>query len=42
MRLFVALDPSPEAVSHLVEALPSLDGLRPSQPDTWHITLVFC
>jgi 2'-5' RNA ligase len=42
MRLFVALDPSPEAVSHLVEALPSLDGLRPSQPETWHITLVFC
>lgn len=38
MRLFVALRPSGEALSHLAEAL-STD--RTNRPDQWHITLAF-
>jgi RNA 2',3'-cyclic 3'-phosphodiesterase len=45
VRLFVALAPSPEARSHLAEAVAPLreqiDGLRWTDPDAWHLTLAF-
>ena len=45
MRLFVAVDPPAEVVTHLVEALApvcaSWPGLRWSPPDRWHLTLAF-
>jgi RNA 2',3'-cyclic 3'-phosphodiesterase len=45
VRLFVALAPSPEARSHLAEAVAPLrkhsDVLRWTNPDVWHVTLAF-
>ena len=41
MRLFVAVDPSVEAVAHLAAAL-DVGSARPTPMNTWHITLVFC
>jgi 2'-5' RNA ligase len=41
MRLFVAVDPSPEAREHLRSAVSELDGLRFTRPENWHITLAF-
>jgi 2'-5' RNA ligase len=40
MRLFVAVDPSAEAIRHLAEAA---RGLRvgPVRPEQWHVTLAF-
>ena len=43
MRLFVAVDPSTEAVEHLRERLPSAEQkIRWTDPTQWHLTLTFC
>jgi 2'-5' RNA ligase len=41
MRLFVAVDPSPEAREHLRSAVAGLDGVRVTRPESWHVTLAF-
>jgi RNA 2',3'-cyclic 3'-phosphodiesterase len=40
MRLFVALFPPPEALSHLASMLSTLD-VKLSDPARWHLTLAF-
>lgn len=40
MRLFVAIFPPPEALSHLEAALSRLD-MKLSDPGRWHLTLAF-
>src|SRR5690349_5448646 len=40
MRLFIALFPPPEALSHLESALSTLD-VKLSDPGRWHLTLAF-
>jgi len=40
MRLFVAIFPPPEALSHLKDAMSTLD-VKLSDPGRWHLTLAF-
>jgi RNA 2',3'-cyclic 3'-phosphodiesterase len=40
MRLFVAVFPPPEALSHLASAVSTVD-MRWSEPSRWHLTLAF-
>lgn len=42
MRLFVAIDAPTAAVDHLREHVPSVSGLRWTDPSQWHLTLTFC
>lgn len=41
MRLFVAVDPSPEAVRDLAVAASGLRSVRLLAPERWHVTLAF-
>lgn len=42
MRLFAAVDPSPEAVAHLLDAVGGLPtGVARAKPELWHVTLAF-
>ena len=50
MRLFVAVDPSPDAAAHLAEFVSGLEVARPTEPgrstrladaSRWHVTLAF-
>ena len=50
MRLFVAIDPSPDAAAHLAEFVGGLEVARPvepgrstrlADPSRWHVTLAF-
>jgi 2'-5' RNA ligase len=41
MRLFAAVDPSPEAISSLSAVLPIDDRLRYVPPEQWHVTVAF-
>jgi 2'-5' RNA ligase len=40
MRLFIAIFPPPEALSHLTTAMSTLD-IKLSDPGRWHLTLAF-
>jgi 2'-5' RNA ligase len=41
MRLFVAVDPSPEAIADLTAAARELRIGRRARPDRWHVTVAF-
>jgi 2'-5' RNA ligase len=42
VRLFVAIDPPPDAIEHLRAKLDLATPLRWTDPAQWHLTLTFC